>query len=229
MSATRRTAAHRRPAAAAARRCRPRLLPRVPVGGMRGHRACDASLNDIHAVPRGASSHLYTAATVTSAHGSSTFFQPTAWVTSMTVSVSRARHVRPQRVDVQHRAVGRLHQAHGHHVVVACGRHQFVRIELGDGDAPRRLSGERKTGAGEFAWQRRHPAAVGNGGGDQSQRRRTRCPPSPPSRPAHRPTRHNRPGPRGRIRRTRRRPSCRPAMSRRHSCSASNRNCGGNP
>ena len=46
------------------------------------------SLSDIHAVPRGASSHLYTAATVTSAHGSSMFFQPTAWVTSMTVSVS---------------------------------------------------------------------------------------------------------------------------------------------
>src|SRR6476661_3650291 len=46
------------------------------------------SLNDIHAVPRGANSHLYTAATVTSAQPRSSRFHPAAWVTSSTVSVS---------------------------------------------------------------------------------------------------------------------------------------------
>src|SRR5262245_25826349 len=46
------------------------------------------SLNDIHAVPRGASSHLYTAAVVTSAQPTSTRFQPSACVMSITISVS---------------------------------------------------------------------------------------------------------------------------------------------
>ena len=46
------------------------------------------SLKDIHAVPRGASIHLYTAATVTSAQPRSSRFHPTAWVTSSMVSVS---------------------------------------------------------------------------------------------------------------------------------------------
>lgn len=51
-------------------------------------RSATLSLNDIHAVPRGASSHLYAEATVTSTQPRSRCFQPAACVTSSTTRVS---------------------------------------------------------------------------------------------------------------------------------------------